>query len=80
MGLALQHRTTICQKFPKDFEQKLLNYQRYITNLKKMRNFLMGQIVNADETAIYLDMPPNYTEKKVVNEVLLETTDAKSFG
>jgi hypothetical protein len=28
MGLALQHRTTICQKLPKDFEQKLLNYQQ----------------------------------------------------
>jgi hypothetical protein len=27
MGLALQHRTKICQKLPKDFEQKLLNYQ-----------------------------------------------------
>jgi hypothetical protein len=30
MGMALQHRTTICQKLPKDFEQKLLNYQQYI--------------------------------------------------
>jgi hypothetical protein len=28
MGLVLQHRTTICQKLPKDFEQKLLNYQQ----------------------------------------------------
>jgi hypothetical protein len=59
MGLALRCRTTICQKLAKDFEQKLLNYQRYITNLRKMGNFLMGQIVNADETAIYLDMLPN---------------------
>jgi hypothetical protein len=28
MGLALRRRTTICQKLPKDFEQKLLNYQQ----------------------------------------------------
>jgi hypothetical protein len=27
MGLALWCRMTICQKLPKDFEQKLLNYQ-----------------------------------------------------
>jgi len=74
MGLALQHRTTICQKLPKDFEQKLLNYQRYITNLRKMGNFLMGQMANADEM-VNLDMPPNYTlEKKGVKEVLLKTT------
>jgi hypothetical protein len=44
IGLALRRRTTICQKFPKDFEQKLLNYQRYITNVRKTGNFLMGQI------------------------------------
>jgi len=31
-------------------------------------------MANADETAIYLDMPPNYTlEKKCVKEVLLKT-------
>jgi hypothetical protein len=28
MGLALRRRTTLCQKLPKDFEQKLLNYQQ----------------------------------------------------
>jgi hypothetical protein len=61
-------------KLTKDFEQKLLNYQRYITNLRKTGNFLVGQIANANEIAIYLDMPPNYTEKKGVKEVLLETT------
>jgi len=43
MGLALRPRTTICQMLPKDFEQKLLNYQRYITNLRKTATFLMGQ-------------------------------------
>jgi hypothetical protein len=61
----------MCQKLPKEFEQKLFNYQRYITNLRKTGNFLMGQMANADETAIYLDTPPNYTlEKKVVKEVI----------
>jgi len=75
MGLALRCRTTICQKLPKHFEEKLLNYQRYITNLRKTGNFLMGKMANADETAVYLDMPPNYTlEKKGLKEVLLKTT------
>jgi hypothetical protein len=79
MVLVLRHRT-ICQKLPKDFEQKLLNYQRYITNLRKTGNFLMGQIANADETAIYLDMPPNYTlEKKGVKQVLLKTTGCEKL-
>ena len=79
MGLALRRRT-ICQKLQKDFDQKLLNYQRYIINLRKMGNFLMGQIANADETAIYLDMPPNYMlEKKSVKEVLLKTTGCEKI-
>jgi hypothetical protein len=64
MGLALRRRMTICQKPPKDLEQKSLNYQRYITNLRKTGNFLMGQIANANEMAIYLDLPPNYTLEK----------------
>jgi hypothetical protein len=52
-----------------------LNYQRYVTNLRKAGKFLMGQIGNANEKAIYLVMPPNYTlEKKGVKEVLLKTT------
>jgi hypothetical protein len=79
MGLALRCRTTICQKLPKDLEQKLLNYQWYITNLRKTGNFLMGQIANAYETAIYLDMQPNYTEKKGVKEVLLKTTGCEKL-
>jgi len=79
MGLALRHRT-IHQKLPKDFEQKLLNYQWYITNLRKTGNFLMGQMANADEMTIYLDMLPNYTlEKKGVKEVLLKTTGCEKL-
>jgi len=79
IGLALQCRM-IWQKLPKDSEQKLLNYQRYITNLRKTGNFLMGKMANANETAIYLDMPPNYTmEKKGVKEVLLKTTGCEKL-
>jgi hypothetical protein len=79
MGLALRRRT-ICQKLQKDFDQKLLNYQRYIINLRKMGNFLMGQIASADEMAIYLNMPPNYMlEKKGVKEVLSKTTECEKI-
>jgi len=39
----------------------------------------MGQMANGDETAICLDMPPNYTEMKGMNEVLLKTTGCERF-
>jgi hypothetical protein len=61
MGLALRRGKTIWQKLPKDSEQKLLNYQRYIANLRMTGNFVIWQMANADETAINLDMPTNYT-------------------
>jgi len=80
IGLALRRRKTICQTLPKDFEQKLLTYQRCITNLRKTGNFLMGQMANTDETAIYLDMPPNYMlEKKGVKELLSKTTGCEKL-
>jgi len=40
----------------------------------------MRQMANADETAIYLDMLPNYTmEKKGVKGVLLKTTGCEKL-
>jgi len=40
----------------------------------------MGQMANTDETAIYLDMPPNYAlKKKGVKEVLLKTTGCEKL-
>jgi Tc5 transposase DNA-binding domain. len=59
-GLSLRRRTTICQKFPMDFEKKLQSFQRYVITLRKEKIFSMGQIGNADETPIWFDMPCNY--------------------
>jgi hypothetical protein len=40
----------------------------------------MRQMANANETAIYLDMPTNYTlKKKGVMEVLLKTTGCEKL-
>jgi len=40
----------------------------------------MGQMVNANEMAIYLDMTPNYRlEKKGVKEVLLKTSGCEKL-
>lgn len=60
-GFSLRRRTTICQKLPGDFEEKLVNYQKFVISLRKEFNFLLGQIGNADETPIWFDLPANYT-------------------
>lgn len=60
-GFSLRRRTTICQKLPADFEQKLVEYQRYVINLRQKFQFSLSHIGNADETPIWLDMPRNYS-------------------
>lgn len=74
-GFSIRRRTTICQKLPQDFEQKVINFQRYVTDLRRKKGFLMGQIGNADETAVYLDMPRPTTVNEVgAKEVTIRTT------
>ena len=74
-GLSLRRRTTICQKFPVDFEKNLQSFQRYVITLREKKNFLMGQIGNADETPIWFDIPRNYTiTKKGTKEVFIKTS------
>lgn len=75
-GFSLRRRTTICQKLPPDFEQKLVSYQGYLLFLRKKYQFLLSQIGNADETPIWLDMPRNYT----VNEIGSRQVPIKTSG
>lgn len=73
-GFSLRRRTTICQKLPADFDQKLVSFQRYIMQLRKKNQYSLGQIGNADETPIYFDMPVNYTvAKKGSKQVSIKT-------
>jgi hypothetical protein len=74
-GLSLRHRASICQKIPADFQEKLLNFQRYVNKLGKKKNYAFKQKGNADETAIYFDMPRNYTvDAKGAKEVKIIST------
>lgn len=61
MNLSLRRRTSICQKLPTDFENKLINFQRYVIDLRKKLDYPMCHIGNADETPVYFDMPLNRT-------------------
>lgn len=56
-GFSLRRRTTMCQKLPTDFEEKLTKFQRYVLDLRRKTDYALGQIGNADETPVYIDMP-----------------------
>ncbi|KAE8742226.1 hypothetical protein FOCC_FOCC012241 [Frankliniella occidentalis] len=65
-NLNVRRRTTIAQRLPQDYEEKLLKFQRQVLRrsnayvialLRERNNPLPGQIGNADQTPLYRDMP-----------------------
>lgn len=74
-GFSLRRRTSICQKLPEEFEDKLVNFQRFVNRLREQNNFMMGQIGNADETPVWFDMPSSTTiTQRGAKDVKLLTT------
>lgn len=59
-NLSLQGHTTICQKVPTDFEDKLKTYKWYTIELQKRQDFTTVEICKGNETPIWLVMPLNY--------------------
>lgn len=60
-GLTLRRRTTLCQRLPLAYEDKVLDFHRFVTRLRQEKNFIFSQIGNADQTSICFDMPRNTT-------------------
>lgn len=60
-NLVLRQRTKIAQKLPEDYNDKLINFQRFVINLRKKYEYPLSQIGNMDETPVYFDMPSNKT-------------------
>jgi hypothetical protein len=63
-GFSLRRRTSICQKLPPNFEEKLVEFQRFVIRKRQEKGYPLGQIGNADQTPVYFDMPSAYTVTK----------------
>lgn len=74
-GFSLRRRTSVCQKLPAAYEEKVLSFHRYFLKLRDSRQYLIGQIGNADQTPVYFDMTSNTTVNvKGAREVKLLST------
>lgn len=74
-GLSLRRRTTVAQKLPESYDEKRLEFRRYVEDLRRRRGFLLGQIGNADQTPVWFDMPSRRTvAEKGERQVRLLTT------
>ena len=59
--LLIRWRTTISQKLPENFEDKLLKFQAFIIAEQKKHEYELSLIGNADQTPLPFDMPVNST-------------------
>jgi hypothetical protein len=77
-GLLLRRRTTLCQKLPRDFTDKVINFHRHVIRMREEHSYLLSQIGNADQTPVIFDMPRNTSiEKQGMRSVTIKTTGAE---
>ena len=55
--LSIRRRTHISQKLPEDYEDKLVQFQRFIIKQRQTYDFELSQIGNADQTPLTFDLP-----------------------
>lgn len=56
-NLSIRRRTHIAQKLPEDFEDKVTQFQKFIIKQRKLHDFDLSQIGNADQTPLTFDLP-----------------------
>lgn len=72
--LSIRRRTTLCQRLPTDYEEKVVSFHRHVIEKRKAMAYLLSQIGNADQTPVNFDMPPNLTvDKKGATSVTIRT-------
>jgi hypothetical protein len=52
----IHRRATIAQKLPEEYEEKLINLQKYVISFRKKHFYLLSQIGNADQSPVRFDM------------------------
>ncbi|KAK8758329.1 hypothetical protein V5799_004041 [Amblyomma americanum] len=77
-GLSFRRRTTLCQRLPPDYTDKVLSFQKYVIGLRREHNYIFSQIANADQTPVWFDCPESCTvELKGKKSVFVQTTGAE---
>ena len=58
--LTLRRTTTVCQKPPAEYVNKICDFIQYVRDMIKERKVKLSHVYGADETSVWLD-PPNST-------------------
>lgn len=75
--ISIRRRTHVAQKLPEAFEEKIVDFQRFVIRQRRLYNFDLNLIFNADQTPVCFDMVANTTlDMKGVKSVNVLTTGA----
>ena len=79
-NLSIRRRTSIAQRLPGDYEDKLLNYQRFIINQRQINNYDIHCIGNADQTPVTFDLPYSRTiDFKGTKSISIKTMGSEKY-
>jgi hypothetical protein len=60
-GFSIRRKTSICQRLPDAYADKVAQFQRHIIRLREKNSYSLSQIGNADQTPVFFDMPLDVT-------------------
>jgi len=60
-GLCMRTKTTVAQKLPHEHERTIIEFHKYVINMRKKLCFEIGQLGNMDEAPLTFDVPTNKT-------------------
>ena len=81
-GLSFGQKTTLAQRLPDDYEEKIFRFHRYTIDRRREHNYPLHLIINMDEIPRTIDMLPNRTINSIGEKtVKIRTTgNEKSFA
>ncbi|GFX10941.1 pogo transposable element with KRAB domain [Trichonephila clavipes] len=76
----MRTKTKVSQKLPKDVDNKLISFQKYVIGLQNQKKYLLSHIRNMDETPETFDMIENKTiGMKGTKTIHIKTTGHEKF-
>ena len=74
-GLCMHTKTTIAQKLPCEYKRKIIEFHKYVINMRKKLCFQTGQLGNMVEVPLTFDVPSNKTvDVKGAKTIMIKTS------
>jgi len=74
-GLCMRTKTTIAQRLPHEYKRKIIEFHKYVINIRKKLCFETGQLGNMDEVPLMFDVPSNKTvHVKDAKTIMIKTS------